>query len=287
MYQKPCRLTSVDKFYGGAPSIPQQDPAKVFAAIRQNLGPLVQKQIGLARQYGPVAAQRDIAQSREFAPQYAQLGLDLTNQFGPQYAQAGYDISKQFAPQYEQLNLGQLQSAIAGSPLLAEANQQVLGRLQQKGQLSPQEAYQTTQGTLGAFAGRNNVFNQAEAQSFLNRDALVRQRQNEALQQAQSLQATNLGTLQGIGGVAQMPNLAGYAQAPNLAAYGAPGQSLAPLQATLGATSGTLGTVAPIVSDIFGSNQSAAANQAIGGANKTSGIAGGALSAIGSIAAAY
>jgi hypothetical protein len=287
MHQRPCRLTIADKYYGGAPEIPQQNPAAVFAAIRQNLGPLVQKQAALAGKYGRILAQQDIDRAREFAPQYAGVGLDLTKQFGPQYTQTGYDISKQFAPQYEQLNLGQMQRAIQGSPLLAEANQQVLGRLQQKGQLTPQEAYQTTQGTLGTFAGRNNVFNQAQATAFLNRDALVRQRQNEALQQAQGLQATNLGTLQGIGGVAQPPNFAGYAQAPNLPAYGAPGASYAPMTAALGATSTALGTTAPIVSEIFSSNQNAAANQAIGGANKTSGIAGGALSAVGSIAAAY
>jgi hypothetical protein len=112
-----------------------------------------------------------------------------------------------------------------------------------------------------------------------------------ALGQAQnfglSTQAANLANLQGLGGVAQMPNLAGYAQAPNLAAYAAPGGSYAPMGAGIGATSGTVGQMAPIAADIFSSNQSAAANQAIGGANKTSGIAGGALSAVGSIAAAY
>jgi len=272
---------------GGAPSIPQQNIGAELGQILKLLPQFVQKQYGLARDYGPKFAAQDIKQSKEFAPQYAGLGYDLTKQFGPQYAQTGYDIAKQYAPQYEQLNLGQMQRAIAGSPLLAEANQQVLGRLQQKGQLSPQEAYQDTQSSLKPFAGRSNVFNQAEATAFLNRDALVRQRQNEALGQAQSLQSTNLGTLQGIGGVAQPPNFAGYAQAPNLAAYGAPGASFGPMGAGIGATSGTANQLLGFGANIFDANQSAAANQAIGGANKQSGAIGGALSAVGSIAAAY
>jgi hypothetical protein len=235
----------------------------VFSAIRQNLGPLVQKQFGLAREYGPKAAQQDITQSKEFAPQYAGLGLD---------------ISKQYAPQYQGLNLAQMQSNIAGQPLLKSLNTQAQTGLDQQGRLTPQEAYQDTQTSLTPFAGRNNVFNQAEATSFLNRDALVRQRQQQAQQFGAQVQGLNLQQLAGLGGVVQTPNLAAYA---------APGQSVAPLSATLGATGQTLGTVAPIVNDIFSNNQSAAANQAIGGANKQSGAIGGALSAVGSIAAAY
>ena len=286
---------------GGAPDIPQVDPAAVLGAIRQNLGPMVQKQYGLARQYGPKFAGLDLKTAKEFAPQFAQLGFDL---------------SKQFAPQFLGLNLGQMAANIAGQPLLKALNKQALGGLQtqgadpllqqlttqarqqlaQGGHLTPQEAYQQTQGTLGTFAGRNNVFNQAEAQAFLDRDALVRKRLQEAQQfgmgvEGQRQSALNLAQSFGLGTQAQnlgsLAGLSGVAQMPNLAAYGAPGASFGSMGAGIGASSGTVGQIAPIVSEIFGSNQSAAANQAIGGANKTAGIAGGALSAVGSIAAAY
>jgi hypothetical protein len=234
----------------------------VFAAIRQNLPLMVQKQFGLARDYGPKFAQQDITQSKEFAPQYAGLGLDL---------------SKQFAPQYQGLNLEQMQRNIAGQPLLSSLNQQAQQGLDQKGQLTPQEAYLETQGSLAPFAGRNNVFNQAEATAFLNRDALVRQRQQQAQQFGAQVQGLDTQQLAGLGGVVQPPNFA---------AYGAPGSSFGPMGAGIGATSGTVGQIAPIASEIFGSNQSAAANQAIGGANKSGGMLGAGIGAVGSIAAA-
>jgi hypothetical protein len=264
MHQRPCRLTIADKYYGGAPEIPQQNPAAVFAAIRQNLGPLVQKQAALAGKYGPILAQQDIGRAREFAPQYAGVGLDLT---------------KQYAPQYQALNLAQMQRNIAGQPILAELNRQAQSDLAAGGQLTPEQTRDIQQQTRAGFAARGNVLgNQALGAELLNRDQYAQQRLAQRRQFGVQVQGLNLQQLSGLGGVAQMPNLA---------AYGAPGASYAPMTAALGATSGALGTTAPIVSDIFSSNQNAAANQAIAGANKSSGIAGGALSAVGSIAAAY
>jgi hypothetical protein len=83
--------------------------------------------------------------------------------------------------------------------LLGNLTTQAQQQLGQQGHLTPQEAYQQTQGTLGGFAGRNNVFNQAEAQSFLDRDALVRQR----MQQAQQFAGNVEGQRQGALGLAQ------------------------------------------------------------------------------------
>jgi hypothetical protein len=285
MYQKSCRLTGADKYYmgGGAPSVPQQDLGQELGQVLHYLPKFIGAQYDLSGKFGPKFAQQDIDLSRQFAPQQAQLGLDLTKQFGGQYAQAGFDIANKLSPQYQGLNLANMQTAIAGSPLLKEANAQVLGRLQQKGQLSPQEAYQDTQSSIAPFAGRGNVFNQAQAQSFLNRDALVRQRQDQALQQAQGLQASNLGTFQATGGAVQPPNYAGYAQAPNLAAYAAPGASYAPLAAGLGATSGQTNSLLGFGQNLFDANQNAAATQNIAAANKSGGLTGAGIGAAGAI----
>jgi hypothetical protein len=80
-------------------------------------------------------------------------------------------------------------------PLLGQLTTRAQEELRQKGRLTPQEAYQATQGTLGAFAGRGNVFNQAEAQAFLDRDALVRQRQQQQQAFAGNVEAQRQGAL--------------------------------------------------------------------------------------------
>src|SRR5215469_16847880 len=149
MYQKPCRLTIADKYFGGgAPSIPQQNFGSELSQVLQAYPKFVQKGYGLVRDYAPKFAQQDVDLSKQYAPQYAGLGLD---------------ISKQFAPGYLDLNLAQMQKNIAGQPLLQGLNTQAQQQLALQGQLTPQEAYQETQGTLGTFGGRNNVFNQAAA----------------------------------------------------------------------------------------------------------------------------
>lgn len=344
---------------GGAPEVPQQNLGQELGQILHYLPKFIGSQYDLTGEYGPKFAQQDIDQSKIFGPQYAQLGLDLTKQFGGQYAQAGFDIANKLAPQYLGLNLEQMQKAIAGSPLLSSLNAQAQSGLEsggvtpflsslrsaaqanlarggvdpllrqlttqaqqqlgQKGHLTPQEAYQQTQGTLGTFAGRNNVFNQAEAQSFLDRDALVRQRMQEAqrfgmgvegqrqsalgqaqqfglgtqgalqgaLNQAQQFglgtQSMNLGSLQSLGGAVQAPNYAGYAQAPNLAAYGAPGASYAPMGAGLGVTSGQTNSLLGFGQNLFDANQNAAATQNIAAANKSGGLTGAGIGAAGAI----
>jgi hypothetical protein len=247
---------------GGAPDIPQRDLGSELGSIIQFLPKFTQKTYGLARQY---------------APKFSGLDIKTLAKYAPQYAQLGYGLSKQFGPQYLGLNLGQMRADIAGQPLLKELNRQAQEQLGQQGRLTPQEAYQATQGSLTPFAGRNNVFNQAEATAFLNRDALIRQRRQEAQQFATGVQNLDLAQLAGLGGVINPPNFP---------AYGAPGAAFGPMQAGIGASSGISGQVIPFASDLFSSNQSAAANQAIGGANKTSGLVGAGVGAAGSIAAA-
>lgn len=249
---------------GGAPSIPQQNIGQELSTILQNLPKFIQKEYSLAGQYGPKFAQQDINASTQFAPQYAGLGLD---------------ISKQFAPQYQGLNLEQMQRNIAGQPLLKGLNQQANADLALGGQLSPQELRNVTQGTLSGFAARGNAGGtQALASEFLNRDLYSRQRENERRQFASQVQGLNLQQLSGLGGVVQPPNFAAYA---------APGASYAPMAAGLGATSGQANSLLGFGSNLFDANQSAAANQAIGGANKSSGVIGGITSAVGTAAAAY
>lgn len=324
MYKKPCRLTIADKCYmggGGAPQVPQQDLGQELGQVLHYLPKFTGAQFGLTGQYGPQFAQQDIDLSKQTAPQYAQLGLDLTKQFGPQYAQAGFDVANKLSPQYLGLNLGNMQQAIAGSPLLSSLNTQAMGgiksqgvdpllgqlttqaqqQLGQQGRLSQQEAYQQMQGSWAPFAGRNNVFNQAEAQSFLDRDALVRQRAQEARQfagnvegqrqsalgQAEqfgiSTQAMNQGALTALGGQVQAPNFGQYAQAPNLAAYGAPGASYSPMGAGLGVTSGQTNSLLGFGQNLFDANQNAAATQNIAASNKSGGMAGAGIGAAGAI----
>jgi hypothetical protein len=241
-----------------------------------------------------------------------------------------------------------------GDPLLGQLSTQAQQQLGQQGRLTPQEAYQATQGTLGTFAGRGNVFRQAEAQAFLDRDALVRQRRQQeqafagnveaqrqgalglaqsqlgqaqqfglgagqyagnigqlrqaalgqaqqfglgtqgalqnALAQAQQYgtqtQAMNQAALQGLGGAVQPPNYAAYAQAPNLAAYGAPGSSNIPMGAGLGVTQGQTQPLLNFGQNLFDANQNAAATQNIAAANKSGGLTGAGIGALGSIAGA-
>src|SRR5438093_11813798 len=136
---------------GGAPDIPQQSIGRELGQVLQFLPKFTQKSYGLARDY---------------APKFAGLDLKTLTQYAPQCAGRGLDIAKKFAPQYLGLNLGQMSQNIAGQPLLKELNRQAQEELGQQGHLSEQEAYQATQGSLTPFAGRNNVFNQAEATAF-------------------------------------------------------------------------------------------------------------------------
>jgi hypothetical protein len=202
--------------------------------------------------------------------------------------------------------------------------------------VTPQEAYQSTQNTLGAFAGRNNVFNQAAATDFLNRDQYARQRAQQeqafagnvegqrqgalglaqsqlgqaqqfglgagqlgigtqgalqgALNQAQqfglSTQAMDQSALQSLGGAVQAPNYAGYANEPNLPAYGAPGASYAPMNAGMGATSGSAQSLLNFGQNLFDANQNAAATQNIAGANKSGAMTGAGIGAAGAIGSA-
>jgi len=270
-----------------------------------------QKSYGIIRDFGEKFGQKDIDLMKEFSPQYAQQGLDLTKQFAPQYAQAGYDITKQFAPKYAQtgfdiakefapqylgLNLNQMQQSIAGSPLLNELNKQAMSGLQLQGMPSEDELQRASQRQLSMFAQQGNPYgNQALAGDILTRDELVNQRKREAQQFAAGVNQMDLGQVQGLGGVAQMPNFAGYAQAPNLAnyaappniaAYASPGAGFGPLASGIGAVQGISGPLMSFGQNLFDANQNAAATQSIAGANKSAGLTGAGIGAAGSIGAA-
>jgi hypothetical protein len=104
-------------------------------------------------------------------------------------------------------------------PLLGQLTSQAQGELWniQGGlaKVTPQDSYQSTQNTLGAFAGRNNVFNQAAATDFLNRDQYARQR----AQQEQAFAGNVEGQRQGALGLAQQQ--LGQAQQFGLGTQGA------------------------------------------------------------------
>ena len=218
---------------GGAPSYPQQDIGAELGQILKLLPQFVQKQVGLARRFGPVMARQDIKSAQEFGPQY----LDL--------------------------NIGQLQRNIAGQPLLSTLNKQALSQLQLGGQLSPAESRDVTQQTRAGFAARGNVMgNQALGSELLNRDIYSQQKLKGAQQFASGVQNLNLSQLQGLGGV-QRP---GGSFAPLAAGIGATqgstqsllgfgsnifdaNQSAAAAESAAGAnkSSGTMGAITSVV----------------------------------------
>jgi hypothetical protein len=248
---------------GGAPDVPQQ-----------NLG----QELGQILQYMPKFAQKSYALARDYASKWAGKDIGLSKEFAPQYAGLGYDITKQFAPQYLGLNLGQMQQAIGGMPLLSELNKQAQAGLASQGMPTEDELRRASQQTLAGFAARGQTMgNQSLAADVLSRDELVHQRAREAQQFAAGVQGLDLSQLQGLGGVAQMPNLAAYA---------APGAGFGPMQAGMGAVQGVSGQLFPFASNIFDANQSAAAQQNIAASNKSGGLTGAGIGAIGSLGAA-
>jgi hypothetical protein len=119
--------------------------------------------------------------------------LDLTRRFGGQYGQAGLDIAGKLAPQYLGLNLGQMQQAIKGSPLLGGLNQQALAGLQSGGvtpylgQLRSQAQRTLAQGGLDPYLNRLT----GAARANLARGGVDRLLAQET---AQARQGLSLGT---------------------------------------------------------------------------------------------
>jgi hypothetical protein len=196
--------------------------------LSSEYGPkFAQQDINQSKLNAPQYAQLGLDLTKQFGPQYAQQGFNIANELSPQYLglnlanmqqaiagspllnsmnqQAAGGLARGGSTPYLQ-NLSNVSQAglknaytnLAGGgvdSLLGNLTSQAQTQLAQGGHLTNQEAYQQTQGTLGGFAGRNNVFNQAEAQSFLDRDALVRKRMQEAQQFAGNVEGQRQGAL--------------------------------------------------------------------------------------------
>jgi endosialidase-like protein len=164
--------------------------------------------------------------------------------------------------------------------------------LQTQGALTQEQGRQATQDVLSQFAGRGNVFNQASAAAFLNRDQYRQQRFSNALNQALGLSGSIAGLTGARAGlVGQQAGLTGQqAGLTSGLASGIQGLRSGALQNVLGAQragvqsfSQLTNPILAYIQDIFSSNQNAAAAQSIAGANKSGGALGGAASGIGSI----
>lgn len=168
-------------------------------------------------------------------------------------------IKKQYGGQENQY----LQFATQKDPLLSQAYQfagPMLGDLswtlpviQSQGALTPEQAHDVSQATRAIYAAQGNPYgNQALGAELLNRDMYRQQRLQSALSTLGQGLSDVLGTeRQGVQSFSALTN-------PILA----------------------------YMSDLFSSNQNAAAAQAIAGANKSSGALGGGLGALGSIGGA-
>jgi hypothetical protein len=233
------------------------------------------EELGQVLGYAPKFTRKEFQLTQKFAPKFSAQDIALARQYGPQYAQTGFDISKQFAPQYQQLNLAQMRRNIAAQPILGTLNEQALSQLQAGGRLTPGEAREVEQQTRAGFAARGNVMgNQALGTELLNRDIYSQQKLRQAEQFASGVQQLNLAQLVGLGGVAQPPNFPAYA---------APGGGYQPMAAGLGAAGAVVNPLLSYESQLQQANQNAAAAQSAAAANKSSGLLGGGLGAIGSI----
>lgn len=132
------------------------------------------------------------------------------------------------------------------------------------GALTPDQQREAEQSSLALSEGAGMANSNAGiADALLNRDRFKRERFREALGEAS-------GSISGIQGVTSS------AIAPALATE----------EARTGAFSKLTNPILAYMSDLFSSNQNAAAAESVAGANKSGGAAGGALSAVGSIASA-
>jgi len=150
--------------------------------------------------------------------------------------------------------------------------QSLLPILQSQGALTPEQGRDVDQATRAAFAARGNaVGNQALGAELLNRDQYRRQRFGEALGQSLGLSGSISGLESGIQGLQT----------------GALNQALGTEQAQVGTFASLINPLLSYGSNLGESNQNAAAAGSIAGSNKQSGLIGGGISVLGSIAAAY
>ena len=135
--------------------------------------------------------------------------------------------------------------------------------IQSGGALSPQQVRAVSQGTLSQFAGRDNVFGQAEANQILNLDQARQQR-------FLTMMGAGMGAATGLQGLQQTP----FA---NL---------LTAQQAGTSGFANLLGVPAQFGMDVTGFNANAQAAQQIANANKAAGTTGSLLSSLGRVGAA-
>lgn len=162
--------------------------------------------------------------NQQIQPLYGQLGLDQQRQsmfgfddadgnhhpgalelqrYGTQFQRAG-DISDVAAlgplsteaflaaNPYLRDSLGNLRGRTQDSDILKTLNADANAALASGGKLSPQEQRALDQQSRGAYSARGNLFgNQSIASELLNRDAAVRQRQQQAQQFATGIQGLN------------------------------------------------------------------------------------------------
>lgn len=255
-----------------------------------------------------------LAIEQQFQPQYQQLSLSQQLQgmlgytdaqgahqpgslemqrFGTQYQRAG-DIADVAA-----LGPASTQAFLAANPYLASGLNNLLGRtgdsqilqtlnsqanagLAGGGALSPQEQRALDQQTRAGFSARGNVQgNQALGSELLNRDAMVRQRMQQAQAMAGQVQGMNQSQNDMVGRATQI--------------FGT--QLSDPFQAILGRSSGSgggtqqqIGTGArlfdplnPYAQDVYSSNQNATTANNIAQAQAQNATTGAAISAAGSI----
>ena len=168
--------------------------------------------------------------------------------------------------------------------------------LQSGGALTPEQARNVDQQTRAAFAARGNVVgNQALGGELLNRDAARQSRYNQALTQSEGatgLLSTLTGQQGGLSGllsqiIGQQAGITGMKGSLTGALQDVTGKAINPALQTEQTATGTFATLLnPLLSygsDLFSSNQNASAAQNIAGGNKSSGLIGGGIGAIGSI----
>src|SRR5262245_15709877 len=140
---------------------------------------------------------------------------------------------------------------------------QIAPILQSGGALTPQLAREATQNTLSQFAGRGNVFSQAEAAAFLNRDAARQARFKDYLNSALGVSGEERALT---GAQTQIPTQ--LANAVQGVRGNALSQALGTERAGVQSFSQLTNPILSYMQDLFSSNQNAAATGEIANANK-------------------
>jgi hypothetical protein len=214
MLQKQCRLSLVDKFFGGSGGGGAPNP---------NITPEL-RNIYKGFNTQTVPTFNNFVQGQPLLSTAQGGALDFFNQISPVLQQT---FGSQISPVLE-----------SGGALTAEQGRDV------------------TQATRAAFAARGNIGgNQAIGAELLNRDQYRQQRFNQALGQAGQIQGLETGGLNQLTGVEQ-------------------------------AETSSFATLANPLYGLFENAQNAATQLQIASENKNAGLAGGAISSIGSIAGA-